>query len=89
MSQRTWNSDYGPIRGLYRDTDNAWVFGVCSGIADRFNLRPGAVRLVTIIAFLLFSWATALFYLCAWLLVREKPLVYRGRHSEDEFWRRT
>ncbi len=88
MSQRMWNSDFGPVRGFYRDTDNAWVFGVCAGIADRFNFRLGMVRLVTIIAFLLFSWVTAITYLGAWLLVREKPLVYRGRDTEYDFWRR-
>jgi len=88
MSQRMWNSDFGPVRGFYRDTDNAWIFGVCAGIADRFNFRLGMVRLVTIIAFLLFSWATAIIYICAWLLVREKPLVYRGRDTEYDFWRR-
>jgi len=88
MSQRMWNSDFGPVRGFYRDTDNAWIFGVCAGIADRFNFRLGMVRLVTIIAFLLFSWATAIIYIGAWLLVREKPLVYRGRDTEYDFWRR-
>ena len=88
MSQRMWNSDFGPVRGFYRDTDNAWIFGVCAGIADRFNFRLGMVRLVTIIAFLLFSWATAIIYLSVWLLVREKPLVYRGRDTEYDFWRR-
>lgn len=88
MSQRMWNSDYGPVRGFYRDTDNAWIFGVCAGIADRFNFRLGMVRLVTIISFMLFSWLTAICYLSAWLLVREKPLVYRGRDTEYDFWRR-
>ena len=33
MTQRTWNIDYGPLRGLYRDQENAWIFGVCAGIA--------------------------------------------------------
>ena len=88
MSQRMWNSDHGPIRGFYRDTDNAWIFGVCAGIADRFNFRLGMVRLVTIISFMLFSWLTAICYLSVWLLVREKPLVYRGRDTEYDFWRR-
>lgn len=88
MSQRMWNSDFGPIRGFYRDTDNAWIFGVCAGIADRFNFRLGMVRLVTIILFMLFSWVTAVCYLSIWLLVREKPLVYRGRDDEYDFWRR-
>ena len=88
MSQRMWNSDYGPLRGFYRDGDRAWIFGVCSGIADRFNFRLGTVRVITIIAFLLFSWLTAAIYLAATLLIREKPLIYSGRNTEFEFWRR-
>lgn len=88
MSQRMWNSDYGPLRGFYRDSDRAWIFGVCAGIADRFNFRLGMVRFLTIISFLLFSWLTLALYVVAWLLIREKPLIYSGRNNEYEFWRR-
>ena len=44
MSHRTWNTDHGPLRGLYRDRENGWVFGVCAGIADRFNLSYGGLE---------------------------------------------
>lgn len=88
MSQNTWNIDYGPLRGFYRDRENAWLFGVCAGIADRFNFRVGVVRLLAIVSLLLFFWLTVLVYLAATVLVREKPLVYSGRNSEYEFWRR-
>ena len=88
MSQRMWNSDYGPLRGFYRDGDRAWIFGVCAGIADRFNFRLGTVRLIFFASFLLFSWLTALTYIVATLLIREKPLIYSGRETEFEFWRR-
>ena len=30
----------------------------------------------------------ALIYVAATLLIREKPLIYRGREEEFEFWRR-
>lgn len=88
MSQRMWNSDNGPLRGFYRDGDQAWIFGVCAGIADRFNFRVGMVRLIAVILFLAFSWLTFAVYVGAWLLIREKPLVYSGRETEYEFWRR-
>ena len=88
MSHRAWNIDNGPVRGLYRDRDNAWIFGVCAGIADRFNLRVGTVRLIAIISLLLFFWATLAIYLGAVLLIREKPLIYSGLDSEYAFWRR-
>ena len=88
MTQRTWNLDYGPLRGLYRDQENAWIFGVCAGIADRFNFRLSTVRIIAIISLVLFFWLTAAVYIGATLLIREKPLVYSGRQSEYEFWRR-
>lgn len=88
MSRRTWNIDLGPLRGFYRDRENGWIFGVCAGIADRFNLNVGAVRIVAVISLMLFSWLTAAVYLGITLLVREKPLIYSGRETEFEFWRR-
>ena len=88
MSRSTWNADYGPLRGFYRDRENGWVFGVCAGLADRFNFRVGTVRLIAIISLLLFFWLTTAIYLGATLLIREKPLVYSGRQSEYDFWDR-
>lgn len=88
MNRETWNLDYGPLRGLYRDRENGWVFGVCAGIADRFNFQVGTVRIIAVISLVLFFWLTAALYIGATLLIREKPLVYSGRRSEDDFWRR-
>lgn len=88
MSRDTWNIDYGPFRGFYRDRENGWIFGVCAGIADRFNFHVGTVRLIAVISLLLAFWLTAALYIGATLLIKEKPLVFSGRESEDEFWRR-
>lgn len=88
MSRKTWNTDYGPLRGFYRDRENAWIFGVCAGIADRFNFRLSTVRIIAVISLALFFVPTAAIYIAATLLIREKPLVYSGRQSEYEFWRR-
>ncbi len=87
MSRDTWNIDCGPLRGFYRDRENGWIFGVCAGIADRFNFDVTVVRVIAVIGLLLFFWLTAAVYLAATLLIREKPLVYSGRRSEYEFWR--
>jgi len=88
MSRDTWNMRYGPLRGFYRDRENSWVFGVCSGLADRFNFRVGTVRVIAIISLLLFFWLSAALYLGATVLIKEKPLVYSGNNSENEFWHR-
>ncbi len=88
MSQRAWNIDYGPLRGLYRDRESGWIFGVCAGIAERFHLQAGAVRIIAVISLALFFWLTAAIYLGATILIREKPLIYSGRKAEHQFWRR-
>ncbi len=87
MSRDTWDLDFGPLRGFYRDRENSWVFGVCAGIADRFNFRVGTVRLIAVISLLLFFWLTVAVYLGATFLIKEKPLVYSGIRTENEFWR--
>lgn len=88
MSRDTWNIDYGPLRGFYRDPENGWIFGICAGIADRFNFHLGTVRLIAFISLLMFFWLTAAIYIGAMMLIKEKPLVYSGRNPENEFWRR-
>ena len=88
MSRGTWNADYGPLRGFYRDRENGWVFGVCAGLAERFNFRVATVRVLAIISLLLFFSLTAALYLGATILIKEKPLVYSGTKSEDDFWHR-
>lgn len=88
MSRESWNVDYGTLRGFYRDRENGWIFGVCAGVADRFNFRVGTVRVIAIISLLLFFWLTAALYLGATVLIKEKPLVFSGRRGENEFWHR-
>ena len=88
MSRHIWNTDCNTARGFYRDRENAWIFGVCAGIADRFNFRVGTVRVIALISLVLFFWITVALYLGATLLIREKPLIYSGRRTEYEFWRR-
>ena len=91
MTRRAWDYDRRPLNGsfagFYRDRENGWIFGVCAGVADRFNLRVGAVRIVALVLLVLFFWATALVYLAATVIVLEKPLIYSGRCAESDFWR--
>ena len=75
MTRPAWNLDYGPFRGFYRDPENGWLFGVCAGIADRFNLNLVGLRLVAGICLFVFTWLTVLLYVAAALLIREQLLV--------------
>lgn len=87
MNRDSWDIDFGPLRGFYRDRENGWLFGVCAGIADRFNFRLGTVRVIAVISLLLFFWPSAIMYLAAVVLIKEKPLVYSGGRTENDFWR--
>lgn len=75
------------LNGLYRDRENGWIFGVCAGVAERFEFSTMTVRVLAVLSLILFTMPTALLYLAATLLLRPRPLIYRGRHCEHEFWR--
>lgn len=79
----------GYFRGLYRDRERGWIFGVCAGLADSLNLRTGMIRIIAIASLLLFFWPTVLTYAVLTLLIREKPLTYVGPEAEREFWTRS
>ena len=89
MSGHGRNAEFASPQGLYRDRENGWIFGVCAGLAERFNFRTATVRIIAVVCLLVFFWQTALAYIGATLLLREKPLVYSGRIREFEFWSRS
>jgi len=76
---------------LVRDSTRGWLAGVCAGIADRFDMSPGVVRLLFIVlAIFVAFWPMALIYiLLAWfmprpLLIEEDPWSRRWhRRYED------
>ena len=50
-----------------RPSSGAWIAGVCAGLADRFGLPRGLVRLI----FVIFGFVGAgeLAYLILWILI--------------------
>lgn len=87
MSRTAWNPGSVRPRGLYRDRENGWLFGVCAGIADYTNLQAITVRVVAALCLIVFFVPTALLYAAAALILRDKPLIYSGCTDEHEFWR--
>jgi phage shock protein C len=55
---------------LTRPTDDRWIAGVCSGLARRFGLSSGMVRLVFVASCLL-PGPQFLLYLILWVLMPE------------------
>ena len=88
MSHHDRYSPYDFAHGLYKDKENAWIFGVCAGIAEYGDFRVGMVRLIAFISLWFFSGMTILAYLLAAALFQVKPLRFSGSYAEQEFWKR-
>jgi phage shock protein PspC (stress-responsive transcriptional regulator) len=73
---------------FYRDTAHGMILGVCAGLTDRFGFRLGPLRVLTVIALVLFTVPTLLLYVAAGLLLPAKPLIYYGQRDERDLWRR-
>ncbi len=59
---------------IYRNTDNKIIAGVCSGIADHYNIDPIIVRLIAAMGFLTFG-VGPLVYLLLWIVLPVKHVV--------------
>jgi phage shock protein C len=57
---------------LYRSRANRWIWGVCGGFGEYFNIDPVIVRLIWAL-FTLAYGAGIVAYIVAFLLVPEKP----------------
>lgn len=58
---------------LYRNTEDKMFCGVCSGLADYFDVDPTLVRLGAVLLFVLNPAVTTILYIAACLIVPEKP----------------
>jgi phage shock protein PspC (stress-responsive transcriptional regulator) len=56
------------VNRLYRPRDDRWIAGVCSGLARRFGMSSGTVRLLFIVSVLL-PGTQVLIYLVLWALM--------------------
>ena len=65
----SYNGDKGEVKKrLYRDPDNKAVGGVCSGLASFLNIDTTIVRIILLLALLL--WGSGLLvYLVLWIVV--------------------
>ena len=73
---------------LYRDSENGILLGVCAGIADSLDMNVLVIRLLALVVLIVFFVPTAVLYVTAGLLLRERPLNYRGTGDERWFWGR-
>jgi phage shock protein PspC (stress-responsive transcriptional regulator) len=55
-------------RRLSRPRDNRWIAGVCSGLARRFGMSPGMMRLIFVLSCLL-PGPQVVIYLALWIIM--------------------
>ncbi len=56
---------------LTLDKENAWLAGVCAGIARYFNTDPALVRVITLVTALFLTKPVIAAYLIAWFIMDE------------------
>jgi len=78
-------------RPLYRNTKQAWIGGVCAGIAEYLDIRPALVRFVALLSLFVFGGATLWAYIACWIVLDSKPRGFsyrkgkgRPRHAGGE-----
>jgi len=66
-------SDYYRPQGLYRSR-RGLIFGVCRGLAERFDISVFWFRVLTVIAFIITGiWPVGVLYILAALLMKPEP----------------
>ncbi|NIA68017.1 envelope stress response membrane protein PspC [Pelagibius litoralis] len=72
---------------LYRNRARGKVTGVCAGLADYFGISTFIVRLVAVMALLMFTFPTLVCYFLATILIDPAPEFTYHSEEEKEFWR--
>ena len=57
---------------MYRSRRHRIIAGVCGGIAERYNVSPGAVRLLALLSCLL-PGPQFVIYIVLWILIPKAP----------------
>ena len=68
------------VKRLYRSQTNRWLFGVCGGIGEYFNLDPILIRALFVALALLFGGGF-LIYIILIIIIPLEPTAPAG--SED------
>ena len=68
-------SNLSPSKGKVNlNNEDAWIFGVCAGLADYISLDPAIIRVATIVAGLFMPKIMVGSYLVAWLILNGKVI---------------
>ncbi|MCK5040969.1 MAG: envelope stress response membrane protein PspC [Sphingomonadales bacterium] len=79
---------FNPNR-LYKNPKDGRFMGVCAGVADYFDIRPGIIRLLTIVAFFMTGiFPTVFVYVLLGFVLEEKPEEIIEDPEEEKFWQK-
>lgn len=62
-----------PRKRLYRSRTERMIGGVCSGLADYFDIDPTWMRIIFIV-FLIVALSTFFVYIVLWIIIPEEPI---------------
>ncbi|CND93149.1 DNA-binding transcriptional activator PspC [Mycobacterium tuberculosis] len=65
------------MNGLYRPRSNRMIAGVCAGLARRFGMTPGMVRLLFVLSCLL-PGPQFVVYLVLWVMMPDEDRYMAG-----------
>ena len=86
--QFPWNAPWNQRRfRLYRDPAHGILAGVCAGIAGYFGTGRMPVRLVFLVALVVFFIPTALGYVVLAYALKPRPPALYADAEEESFWR--
>ena len=68
-----------PSHRLARPRDNRWIAGVCAGLARRFGMSAGMVRLLFLLSLLL-PGTQVVIYLALWIIMPNEDRYYASAH---------
>ncbi len=71
------------VKRFYRNTDDQFLFGVCSGVADYFEVDPTIVRLAFVLL-CCFCLPLIVVYLVAGIIMPVKPKYKDARIIEEK-----
>ena len=66
-----WTMTNQPVPRLVRPREGRMIAGVAAGLADRFGMSPGAMRLLFILSLIL-PGPQVLIYIVLWVIIPEE-----------------
>ena len=69
------------MKRLYRNSSNKMICGVCSGLANYFNVDPTLIRLLWVLAVVFCGAGILAYFICA-LVIPEEPIY----NSDEQYW---